>query len=225
MANSRICSITGCGKPHTARGYCQAHYNRYRTANPINQTTRCSVDGCEKLAETRGLCGAHYSRLKRHGDPLAGRFPQGQAKEFFHNVVLPYQGDDCLIWPFSTSAGYGSIKINGKTEHVHRLVCETAHGQPPEGKPQAAHFCGNRRCVAQKHIRWASLSENQIDKWGHGRMSFGEHHGNSKLTESDVRKIRSMKGRRTGDEIAEIFGISAAWVSQIHRGIAWAWLK
>lgn len=30
MANSRICSIPDCGKPQLARGWCSAHYNRWR---------------------------------------------------------------------------------------------------------------------------------------------------------------------------------------------------
>ena len=29
MAPSRICSIPDCGKPHVARGWCGAHYNRW----------------------------------------------------------------------------------------------------------------------------------------------------------------------------------------------------
>ena len=36
MAETRICSIPGCGKPHDSRGYCQAHYNRLRrTGDPL----------------------------------------------------------------------------------------------------------------------------------------------------------------------------------------------
>lgn len=31
MANARICAIPECGKPHQAKGYCQVHYDRFRT--------------------------------------------------------------------------------------------------------------------------------------------------------------------------------------------------
>lgn len=30
MAICRICSVEGCGKPHKARGYCVAHYERFK---------------------------------------------------------------------------------------------------------------------------------------------------------------------------------------------------
>lgn len=30
MATKRICSITGCDKPHVARGWCNAHHKRWR---------------------------------------------------------------------------------------------------------------------------------------------------------------------------------------------------
>lgn len=29
LATIRLCSVDGCGKPHTARGFCVAHYTRY----------------------------------------------------------------------------------------------------------------------------------------------------------------------------------------------------
>jgi hypothetical protein len=30
MAETRLCSIPGCGKPHRSRGFCDMHYQRFR---------------------------------------------------------------------------------------------------------------------------------------------------------------------------------------------------
>ncbi|WP_430438999.1 HNH endonuclease [Shinella sp.] len=51
MANNRICSITGCGKPNKAKGFCTAHYKRLRRhgdplggARPAGDLMRFMVD-------------------------------------------------------------------------------------------------------------------------------------------------------------------------------------
>ncbi|TBG78631.1 hypothetical protein ELG76_04245 [Rhizobium leguminosarum] len=40
MANSRLCSISDCGKPHSVKGYCFMHYKRFRThGDPLGGRT------------------------------------------------------------------------------------------------------------------------------------------------------------------------------------------
>lgn len=38
-----------------------------------------------------------------------------------------YQGDDCLVWPFGQSYGYGNVRWNGRTIASHRLMCLMVH--------------------------------------------------------------------------------------------------
>lgn len=39
MSQDRVCSINGCGKPNSARGWCRSHYERWkRTGNPVPPT-------------------------------------------------------------------------------------------------------------------------------------------------------------------------------------------
>lgn len=72
------CSIDGCGKPHYARGWCQAHLIRNRrygdplAGGPMRQPPReCDVEGCDRRMMAKGLCRAHYYRLQRGGDVRA----------------------------------------------------------------------------------------------------------------------------------------------------------
>jgi hypothetical protein len=65
-----------------------------------------------------------------------------------------------------------NLSMNGKTGvfHVHRLVALTFIGPPPKGRPQVAHWDGNPKNNALSNLRYASASENTLDKVRHGRM-------------------------------------------------------
>ncbi|HEY3474959.1 MAG TPA: hypothetical protein VGK56_10135, partial [Anaerolineales bacterium] len=57
----------------------------------------CSIEGCSKGAEKRGWCGAHYLRWRKYGDPfVTKRTPRHEASRFYNEVVLTYDGNDCL---------------------------------------------------------------------------------------------------------------------------------
>lgn len=73
----RTCSIAGCEKPASKRGWCGMHYMRWRThGDPevslrpgTNKDRTCSAEGCANKAHARGLCGKHYQedRAVRNG--------------------------------------------------------------------------------------------------------------------------------------------------------------
>lgn len=194
-------------------------------------TPICSVENCDKPAASgrRGYCSAHYKRWYRYGDPTTQKkIPNGEAVRFLEEVVFEYEGSGCLTWPYSrTTAGYGRLLYKGKYHHASRLACEVENGPAPTDRHEAAHSCGKGHlgCVARKHMRWATPTENQADKLKHGTMTRGEKHGNAKLTEEDVHEIRAMKGKLYQREIAEIYGVSPHLIGLIHRGERWGWLK
>lgn len=183
----------------------------------------CSVPNCGKKHKALGFCANHFYRLKRHGDPLSGKTPDGEPLRFVHEVASNYQGGDCLHWPFcKDEKGYGLLKVNGKMMPASRYVCTLAHGEPPP-KHDAAHSCGKGHlgCVNPNHLSWKTRAANMADKIAHGTRQCGERGTGAKLTEHSVRKILHMKGKTTLREIALVFGVSKSTICAIHKGLTW----
>lgn len=188
----------------------------------------CSVENCGNPVRTRGYCVKHYHRVLRHGDPTAGRTEKGSVMAWLIEHV-GYAGDDCLPWPFSRNdMGYGQYRDpeTGQLLRASRFMCEAAHGAPPTPDYQAAHSCGNgdEGCTNPKHLRWATLSENQMDRVEHGTSNRGERQWNSKLTPEDVRSVRRMSKTMSKAAIAKCFGVSRITIHDIVVGRSWAWL-
>lgn len=73
------CSVDGCEKPARSRGWCNAHYERWRKSGiePIGVLAPrepappiCRIPDCEAPPLARGWCSHHYRRWQRTGDPL-----------------------------------------------------------------------------------------------------------------------------------------------------------
>jgi len=126
----------------------------------------CTAEGCDKPVHGRNWCQTHYDRWRKHGDAnkvgRRGARP-GPPYDYFINVVLPHQGDDCLIWPHHRNAkGYGMLRWEGKPQRVHRLVCRLVHGEPPDEGFQVHHtcHCGHLGCVNPWHLEWQTPEQN-----------------------------------------------------------------
>lgn len=105
-------------------------------------------------------------------------------------------------------------------------MCTLAHGKRPSRRHQAAHSCGKSHegCVHPGHLRWATPQENEADKLLHGTHMRGERNHNAKLTEDDIRLIRSLRGKLSQRAIGEKFHVSEAAIMMIHSGRNWGWL-
>ena len=71
-----FCTVSGCGRPHKCRGYCQTHYMQWKRGEPVvaeikvrdrTPLEHCSESGCLEPVKAKGLCKMHYARLLRHG--------------------------------------------------------------------------------------------------------------------------------------------------------------
>lgn len=193
---------------------------------PFPMLKICKIDGCQSPVKARGLCGSHHKRWLRHGDPLGGTTYRGEVATWIERHTA-YDGEECLMWPFSKDGyGYGTVNPRGGERKAHRLMCSIVHGPPPTPKHEAAHSCGNGHlgCVSPRHLRWATREENMADRLLHGGGNRGARHGMAKLSEDNVRAIRSMRGAASQLEIAKTFGISRTLVCLIHQRKRWQWL-
>lgn len=188
----------------------------------------CSIPDCGKpIKNYRGWCQGHYLRWHRHGDPLAGGTPQGAAQKFFNEVALTYEGDECLTWPFYRAPnGYGKMKRDRGSQIVSRVLCEEVNGPPPTPAHEAIHSCGkgHEGCVSKQHLSWGTPTDNRADMVRHGTRIRGEKCHWTKLTEQDVRAIRSLRGTASQLKIAARFGVSETAVRSIFSGRSWRWL-
>jgi len=185
----------------------------------------CSIQACNNPSYCRGWCKAHYRRWQRHGDP-DHLDRDGAQSNFVYEVAIPFEGNECLIWPFPNARGvYPRIWKDGAHSRVHRLVCEATRGKPPSDIHHAAQSCGNGNCCNPHHIRWATPSENQIDRVTHGTHSRGSQNTEAKLSEDDARAIKRLRGVHLQRELATMFNVTQQLVSRIHTGKSWAWLE
>jgi hypothetical protein len=224
VAESRICSIEGCGKKLFCKGLCRTHYNQTIPPKP------CAIVGCESPAKNNmKLCWKHYSRASNHGDPE--HETKSEEVQKFLTRAAKCTDDDCLFWPFpritNPKQPRVSVNVGGKTQFASRYVCQLAHGEPPTPNHEAAHSCGNGHlsCVNGSHLRWATTEENMADKLIHGTDNRGERNHRAKLTEADVRRIRELIA--AGVQVAAIaglFSVTQGCIKAIHIKRTWFWL-
>lgn len=145
-----------------------------------------------------------------------------------YDQLVSLETDECVLWPHAVSSGgYGMITIGAACSSVHVLACERAYGpRPDDGQRwEVAHSCGVRSCINRRHLRWATCSENNMDKAAHGTLLRGEQVSSSKLTEVDVRRIRHLHaGGVMQKDLAVQFGVSRTTIHGIVHRRLWAFV-
>lgn len=115
------------------------------------------------------------------------------------------------------------LRKDGKTHArtIHRVVLETFIGPCPNGM-EACHDDGFSRNCRLDNLRWDTPKNNHADKRKHCTSPHGERQGAHKLTTPQVLQIREMAlSGSLHKEIAKIFGISRAYVSEIVTRKKW----
>lgn len=189
----------------------------------------CLETECQSKPYCRGYCRLHYARLMRSGTTKVSA-PRNKGREFIEEIAVKYDGDDCLIWPYSFSGqnynkggGYPTYSQGrGKRIGAHRTVCEITNGAAPSIQHQAAHLCGNSRCLNPKHIAWKTPVENAQDKIRHDTHISGEKSANAKLTADDVRNIRRLHPDVSARNLAELFGVCREQIHNILSRRKWS---
>lgn len=124
--------------------------------------------------------------------------------------------------------GYPSIGLHRDgvqtTKDVHPLVAEAFHGPCPEGM-EVAHLDGDRTNNRIGNLAFKTHAENEADKRQHGTHASGERHGAAKLTEDQIRAIRSRHADGSSQtRIAREFGVTQGYVSEIVNRKRWTHL-
>lgn len=144
------------------------------------------------------------------------------AERFWSYVVR--QPNGCWEWQGAIVLGYGHFRCGSKNAKAHRAAWELVHGPIPKGR-MVLHHCDNRRCVnVETHLYVGDARDNQRDVYARGRENppRGERHGAHRLTEADVRFIRSDEGKQyTGRALAARFGVAPPAISNVRRERTW----
>lgn len=195
----RTCSVEGCERRVTARGWCPKHYARWKKhGDPLR------VDPNGRPPVDRKI--RFWAKVDKNG-PVPARCPE----------LGP-----CWIWIASRSSdGYGSFD----GERAHRVAWELECGPIPDGHG-VFHHCDTPLCMNYEgHLWTGTQGENMADMWSKGRGvdNCGERHGMAKLTEAAVQEIRSRyaAGGSSQRILADEFGVSPVTIHSVVRGTTW----
>ena len=141
-------------------------------------------------------------------------YTENDIRNFYSHVAVG-KPDECWSWIGATDDyGYGRFSFHGKTTTAHRFAYWFSTGIDPE-ELFVCHSCDNPPCVNPAHLWLGTPKDNIRDAQQKGRLvgnyTRGEARaGSTKLTEADVREIRSKhaSGQRTYVEMMREYGIS-----------------
>jgi hypothetical protein len=103
----------------------------------------------------------------------------------------------------------------------HQLVLLAFVGPRPEGQ-ETRHLDGNPANNCLTNLCYGLPSDNGADRVAHGTQRRGQESPRAKLTESDVRSIRSLglRGARQVD-LAAVFGVSQTCIGRVLQRKLW----
>lgn len=142
--------------------------------------------------------------------------------ERFYSKIQPQSDSDCWIWgAFKGKNGYGQFGFQGKIISVHRFSYMLHNGEIPNGL-LVRHTCDNKQCVNPEHLLLGTAQDNSNDMKQRNRQSRlqGEINGLSRLTEEQVRMIRTSVGK-SQRELAREFGVNDSAISKIINNKLW----
>lgn len=142
---------------------------------------------------------------------------------FIAQRLLMVGEDECWVYPSGrSSTGYAHYyEKPNRTLSAHRVSFEVMFQHP--GHLCVLHRCDNRPCANPFHLFLGTKGDNARDAMAKDRHCRGERNGQARLTEDQVRAIRS-DGRKQGAIAAE-YGIRQTTVSEIKHGNLWGHVK
>ena len=179
---------------------------RYLNGNHTSYNTKfCSKE-----------CHSNYQSKNPQGlVKLKGKFSRGN---LIHPKPIECYWDikGCLIETAHSKdkEGYGNVNRNGKNWRITRWIFYINNGFLPE---IVMHTCDNPSCINPMHLIAGTIKENSLDMVKKGRAPNGNK-GKSKLTEGQVKEIKSLIPNLSLQRIADKFKVSKKLILMIKQG-------
>jgi hypothetical protein len=143
-------------------------------------------------------------------------------RQRFWSKVCIGADDECWNWLGTvTNGGHGQFWLGGKHVYAHRYA-KSLYADVPRDK-LVCHACDNAGCVNPNHLYVGTHSDNQRDRLGtpswYQPDNSGEKHGLAKLTEQDVRDIRS--SILSDRKLAKVMNVSHRAIGLIRSRKRW----
>jgi len=140
-------------------------------------------------------------------------------KETFYQrfEVMP---NGCWEWRshMEPDGRYGCFHFQTKRWRAHRASYFFHYGEFDQTL-YVCHTCDNTLCVNPQHLFLGTHQDNMDDRNSKGRSARGEQNGDSRLTEDQVRDIRSST-LRTG-ELVKKYKVSKVTILKIKQRKSW----
>jgi hypothetical protein len=196
---------------------------------------KCSISGCDKVHEAKGFCNAHYLRL-RNNKEMNNPIRKFHILKDINNMKSYMEKNreikqvvngmsPCWEWTRSRHRkGYGIVSADGKDHKAHRISMHIYKGFKLKSKLLICHHCDNPPCFNPEHLYAGTMKENYADMVKRGRENHarGSNHGDAKLNEYIVKRIRLMRGFGTSyTETGRLVGISKTNARRICLRLIW----
>ena len=150
-------------------------------------------------------------------------------EERFWTKVDVRGSNDCWEWTaYKNNCGYGTLQIDGRSRLATHVLFYIMKGDWPSKGRTCNHHCDNTGCLNPKHLYLGTQKSNIRDREsrGRGNQSKGEKNGRAKLTEEQVRRIKSLLCIGiTRTVLGRQFGVSRKSIYDIENGKNWAHVK
>lgn len=125
-----------------------------------------------------------------------------------------------ILKPFADRYGYLRVSIGSiDNVYIHKLVCETFFGPPPEGCTQVNHIDSDRQNNHVLNLEWCSARHNVMWAYRHG--SLDPSIGLKRALEANKKPVRIIELNKIFDSVkscAEFLGVKPTHVTRCLRG-------
>jgi hypothetical protein len=126
----------------------------------------------------------------------------------------------CLVKGYYGFTAWWEGKV--KTFLVHQVVCEAFHGAKPTAEHEVRHIDGDQLNNHATNLCWGTKAENAADRARHGTLLRGERHPISKLTEQQVREIRTRYAAGESQvKLGPVYGVDRTTIRSVVNRKNW----